>query len=210
MISAIQEGGFAVTDQVVITPAFHHVNLKTTRLQEMIDWYGDVIGTAVVHQYEGGAWMTNDAANHRIALISVPGLEDDPEKIRHTGLHHTAFEYASIDDLLSTYVRLKGSNVTPHACLDHGMTLSFYYADPDGNSLELQADWFGDWSQSKQFMLESADFEKDPVGPAVDPDQLVLARAKQTPLEDLHKRSYGREFAPDHPTDMRLPVAADS
>jgi hypothetical protein len=25
-------------------PAFHHVNLKTTRLQEMIDWYGTVAG----------------------------------------------------------------------------------------------------------------------------------------------------------------------
>jgi hypothetical protein len=24
----------------VIHPAFHHVNLKTTRLQEMIDFYG--------------------------------------------------------------------------------------------------------------------------------------------------------------------------
>jgi hypothetical protein len=28
----------------MIKPTFHHVNLKTTRLQEMIDWYGVVIG----------------------------------------------------------------------------------------------------------------------------------------------------------------------
>ena len=25
----------------VIHPKFHHVNFKTTRLQEMIDWYSD-------------------------------------------------------------------------------------------------------------------------------------------------------------------------
>ena len=28
----------------VSSPKFHHVNLKTTRLQEMIDWYGRVSG----------------------------------------------------------------------------------------------------------------------------------------------------------------------
>jgi hypothetical protein len=30
-----------------IRPAFHHVNLKTTRLQELIDWYATVVGTDV-------------------------------------------------------------------------------------------------------------------------------------------------------------------
>jgi catechol-2,3-dioxygenase len=34
----------------------------------------------------------------------------------------------------------------PQACLDHGMTLSFYYVDPDGNAVELQCDVFGDWT----------------------------------------------------------------
>lgn len=33
------------------------------------------------------------------------------------------------------------------------MTLSFYYVDPDGNSVELQCDVFGDWAQSNQFIL---------------------------------------------------------
>jgi catechol 2,3-dioxygenase-like lactoylglutathione lyase family enzyme len=28
----------------VLTPPLHHVNLMTTRLQEMIDWYGTVVG----------------------------------------------------------------------------------------------------------------------------------------------------------------------
>src|SRR3982074_346300 len=86
------------TGQPVITPVVHHVNLKTVRLQELIDWYGTVVGMTVNHQFAGGAWLTNDAATHRLALLPVPGLSDDPDKIRHTGLHHTAFEYASMDD----------------------------------------------------------------------------------------------------------------
>ena len=55
----------------MIKPVLHHVNLKTTRLQEMIDWYGRVTGMEVQHRAPVGAWLTNDAANHRLALISV-------------------------------------------------------------------------------------------------------------------------------------------
>ena len=31
----------------VIAPVLHHVNLKTTRLQAMIDWYMAVVGPEV-------------------------------------------------------------------------------------------------------------------------------------------------------------------
>ena len=77
----------------VIKPALHHFNLKTTRLQEMLDWYGTVIGLKVNFQFPGGAFATNDRANHRIAFLALPGMEDDPKKNIHTGMHHSAFEY---------------------------------------------------------------------------------------------------------------------
>ena len=64
----------------VIHPKFHHVNLKTTRLQEMIDFYRRLVGAEVIHQFEGGAWLSNDGANHRVALLAFPGFVDDPEK----------------------------------------------------------------------------------------------------------------------------------
>ena len=32
------------------------------------------------------------------------------------------------------------------------MTLSYYYADPDGNHVEMQVDCFGDWAKSKAWM----------------------------------------------------------
>jgi catechol 2,3-dioxygenase len=191
-------------------PTLHHVNFKTTRLQEMIDWYATVIGTDVVHRFDGGAWLTNDEANHRIALLCVPGLVDDPDKIAHTGLHHTAYEYATMDDLLDSYVRLKDAGVVPHACLDHGMTMSFYYVDPDGHSVELQVDEFGDWAQSKDFMLNAAEFSADPIGTPVDPDLAVAARDAGANPEEIHERAYAGEFRPDAPLDLRLPVTADA
>ena len=192
----------------VANPTLHHVTLKTTRLQEMIDWYGLVTGAVVTHQFEGGAWLTNDAANHRIAFLTVPGLEDDGRKLQHTGLHHTAYEYPSMDDLLDGYVRLNGHGIVPHACLDHGMTLSFYYVDPDGNSVELQCDEFGDWAKSKEFMVTAPEFSANPIGVTVDPDLLVAARDAGATAEELHRRAYAGEFSPDEPLDLRLPEPA--
>jgi len=189
----------------VLTPPLHHVNLKTTRLREMIDWYGTVVGLKPTFQYDGGAWLTNDAANHRLALLCVPGLSDDPDKIAHTGIHHTAFEYASVGELLDTYARLRAEGIVPHGCLDHGMTTSFYYADPDGNSIELQADNFGDWKKSTEFMRTAPEFAADPIGVHVDPDRLVAARDEGASLDDIHQRAYAGEFTPDAPLDLRLP-----
>ena len=61
-----------------IRPIFHHVNLKTTRLQELIDWHATVVGTEVIFRDAIGAWLSNDAANHRIALFCFPGLSRSP------------------------------------------------------------------------------------------------------------------------------------
>jgi len=88
-------------------PTLHHVNLKTTRLQEMIDWYGTVVGSKPNFQFPGGAWLTNDGANHRIALLTSSKMSDDPDKLVHTGMHHLAFEYGNFNDLLDTYSRLR-------------------------------------------------------------------------------------------------------
>ena len=181
----------------VIHPKFHHVNLKTTRLQEMIDWYATVVGSEVLFQNPFGAWMSNDEANHRIALTAFPNFVDDPDKDTRTGIHHTAFEYAGFDALNATYLRLEAAGIVPDFCLDHGMTLSYYYRDPDGNHVELQVDVFGDWAKSSAFMRAGPEFHEDPIGKFVDPELVAAARAKGAGLADIHARAMAGEFAPD-------------
>jgi catechol 2,3-dioxygenase-like lactoylglutathione lyase family enzyme len=61
----------------IVQPTLHHVNLKTHRLQDMIDWYTLVLGMSTTHQFEGGTWRSNDAANHRLALLGHPAWQDD-------------------------------------------------------------------------------------------------------------------------------------
>jgi catechol 2,3-dioxygenase len=190
-------------------PVLHHVNLKTTRPEEMIQWYCTVLGMDVVHADAGGAWLSNDAANHRIALLTTPLLSDDPDKLEHTGMHHMAYEYATLDDLFAAFEYITETvGSEPHMCLDHGMTLSFYFVDPDGNSLELQADWWGDWARSKDFMASSPEFAADSIGPFVDPRKLIAAWREGTTPAELRSRSRGGEFPPEAVQSMRLPVAS--
>jgi catechol 2,3-dioxygenase len=65
-------------------PRLHHVNLKTNKLDELIDWYTAVLGMEVVHKFPGGAWLSNDDANHRIALLASPGVVDHPDRVVHS------------------------------------------------------------------------------------------------------------------------------
>ncbi len=185
-----------MSDNNVIHPKFHHVNLKTTRLQEMIDFYGSLVGAEVVFQDDVGAWLSNDAANHRVALLAFPNFVDDAEKDTRTGMHHSAFEYDSFEDLNSSYVRLRDAGITPAMCLDHGRTFSYYYADPDGNNVELQVDCFGDWKKSTEWMRNSAEFKANPIGQFVNPELVAEDHAGGMSFADIHAKAMAGGYAP--------------
>ena len=191
----------------VIHPKFHHFNLKTTRLQGMVDFYRVLVGAEVIHQDEIGAWLSNDEANHRIALLAFPNFSDDPEKDNHTGLHHSAFEYASFDDLNATYLRLKDEGITPALCLDHGMTFSYYYADPDGNNIELQVDNFGDWTKSTEWMRTSDEFRANPIGQFVDPEFVATDHADGMSFAEIHAKAMAGGYAPEQ-APVEIPGAS--
>ncbi len=188
-----------------VRPSLHHVNIKTSRLDEMIKWYGLVVGTQVQFRYETGAWTTNDGANHRIAFLAVPGLSDDADKVRHNGMHHCAFEYGSFAELMSTYDRLRQSGVEPVFSLDHGMTMSLYYKDPDGNFVELQSDNFCDWKLSGEYMRGSPQFAANPIGVFFDPARVYKTFKSGTDFETLEKAVYAGAFLPDPIPNIGLP-----
>ncbi len=191
---------------MVIKPKLHHVTIKTSQLQEMVDWYAAVVGLQVNFQDANNAWMSNDAANHRVAFLSVPGLGEDPEKTNHTGMHHSAFEYDSFGDLIASYRRMKALGIVPAFSLDHGLTISLYYQDPEGNHVELQSDNFGDWAKSTEFMRSSADFQSNPIGTFFDPELVAQAHELGRPFATLQPAIRAGEFAPATIPPMGLPA----
>lgn len=188
----------------VIKPVFHHVTIKTSHLAEMVTWYEKVIGARVQFRDANNAWTTNDAANHRVAFLSTPALRDDPDKARHNGMHHSAFEYASFSDLISSYERLVGEGIAPSFCLDHGLTISFYYKDPEGNFVELQSDNFGDWAKSSEFMRTSADFAANPIGYFFDPAKVAVAHRAGVTFKAIQQAIRANDYAPAVPPDLGI------
>ena len=189
-----------------IRPSLHHVTMKTSRLDDMIKWYELVIGTQVQFRNETAAWTTNDDANHRIAFLAVPGLSDDADKVRHNGMHHCAFEYSSFAKLMSTFDRLRQAGVEPAFCLHHGMTISLYYRDPEGNFVELQSDNFSDWRLSGEFMRNSPQFAANPIGVFFDPARVYETFKSGTDFETLQKSVYAGAFLPDPIPNIGLPA----
>ena len=187
-------------------PVFHHALLKTSRMDEMIEWYRKTVGAEANFYAPGIAFLSNDGANHRLSLIGNPQFRDNPEFRKYAGLHHLAFEYKTVDGLLDTWQRLLDEfGYEPHVAVHHGMTLSFYYVDPDGNSVELQADNYGDSETSSRFIRTDPQFAEDPIGKPVDPGALIAARQAGTNPRQLHERAYAGEFGANAPIDLRLP-----
>lgn len=191
--------------EATIKPKLHHATFKTTRLDEMVDWYRKVVGIDVNFQSAAGAWTSNDAANHRLSFLAVPGVREDGERIYHSGLHHTAFEYDSFADLVASYLRIKALRIEPDVCLNHGMTLSLYYADPDENMVELQVDNYGDWKKSTHWMRTAPEFAANPIGVFFDPDRVAEAHAEGIGFEQILKDSYAGKYPPAKAPNFHLP-----
>src|SRR4051812_4868915 len=99
------------TDRGRVAPRqLAHVVRRTARLEEMIDWYCVVLGATVVHRDETLAFLTYDEEHHRIAIVGIPGLAEQPDMA--SGTDHIAFTHADLGDLLYTYLRLKREGIT--------------------------------------------------------------------------------------------------
>ena len=163
---------------------FAHVVYMTRRYDEMIAWYRDVFEAQVVHGDPALTFLTYDDEHHRIAIANLDVLSPGgkgPDDRGQIGVNHVAYTYASVRDLLDTYVRLKQAGVTPYWPVHHGTTLSMYYRDPDGNRMEFQVD-VGTVAEATALMRSPA-FAENPVGILYDPDAL-LARFEAGEEED--------------------------
>ncbi|SDG20219.1 VOC family protein [Epilithonimonas hungarica] len=186
----------------IIKPKLHHVNFNTNKLQEMIDWYALVLGMKANFQSSAAAFLSNDESNHRIAMINTPQLDDDPNRYQHISFQHHAYEYDSLNDLLDTYFRLKEHGIVPLFNLDHGLTTSMYYVDPDRHMVELQIDNHEDWAASTIFLQTSEDFRANPIGVEFVPEEMKADLDSGLSLKEIHKKSYAGAYKPETPFDF--------
>jgi catechol-2,3-dioxygenase len=124
-----------------VSPAkFAHFVLRTGQIDRLVEWYQAVLNARIVFRNEMLCFLSYDDEHHRLALINIPG--SPPRDPNGTGTDHVAYSYNDLGELLSTYRRLKERGITPHWPINHGVTTSMYYRDPDNNRVELQIDNF--------------------------------------------------------------------
>ena len=182
------------------TPKFAHVVFQTSRLQAMRDWYCTVLEAHVVHEGGDLCFITFDDEHHRIAFISPP-TQLQARSPAAAGMHHVAYTFASLDDLLQRFTALEAKGISPKAPIQHGVTTSLYYQDPDGNYVEMQVDNFATPREATAYM-QGPEYTADNVGVGFNPQLMREARAGGTPIETLMTRAWARQTSPDLPDPL--------
>jgi len=173
---------------------FAHVVYKTHKFAEMIDWYIKVFDAKVQHRDDRLAFLTYDSEHHRFAFINLGESGDErPRRDSDAGVHHVAYTWNNLGELLETYRRLKRHGIVPAQPIRHGITLSLYYADPDKNMMEFQIDLM-EPRAANDFMAGSA-FAVNPIGERFDPDELLARFDAGDPVDELIFRSDQAESA---------------
>ncbi|MEO8557549.1 MAG: VOC family protein [Rhodospirillales bacterium] len=170
---------------MVAPSKFAHVVYNTHRYEQMIDWYLRVFEARVQHRDQKLAFLTYDEEHHRFAFLNL-GLASEPNEERPpnaVGVNHLAYTWKNVGELVDTYKRLKGYGVTPFWPVRHGLTLSLYYRDPDGNALEFQTDLMTA-DEANRFMGGPA-FAQNPIGENFDPDALAQQFDSGAPIDAL-------------------------
>ncbi len=178
------------------TPSkFAHVVYQTHRFEEMIDWYVRVFEASVRHRDNRLAFISYDDEHHRMAFINLgaPADGEAPQRANGVGVHHVAYTWNNLAELIDTYKRLKSYGILPARPIRHGLTLSLYYQDPDANMMEFQIDIM-DLDAANAFM-HSETFAANPIGEPFDPDELVARFESGKPVDDLIFRSDQPESA---------------
>ena len=92
--------------------------------------------------------------HHDLALAQAPEKEITGETTG--GLHHVAFCIGnSINQLIDAKAEIEAAGITTDP-IDHEVTKSLYFNDPDGNNVEVYVDVSDSWRNDPQKVAQVA------------------------------------------------------
>jgi catechol 2,3-dioxygenase len=132
-----------------------HVNLSFQNFDEAVSFYQDVVGIELVYGKPGkqSAFFTNGNTHHDLGTSGIgthpPGLgvAGKPIDARHRGipsLNHTAYEMENEALLVEGWIRSQEAGLQFHGT-DHQASHALYTKDPEGNGVEIYADFHKEW-----------------------------------------------------------------
>ena len=117
-----------------------HVVLKVRDAQASKAFYSRVLGLQVAHEdrQRGAVFLSFGTEHHDLALFQL-ATGGTPEATQ-PGLHHTAWQLESFEALQDAYRELGQLGIAVESTVEHNVTRSVYFHDPDGNRVELYCD----------------------------------------------------------------------
>jgi len=117
-----------------------HVLLRVADEEASKRFYRDVLGFKIAEEdpEHGGVFMTLGDSFHTLDIGQHPSPENAPRPRREQiGLAHIAFRVGSYAALREAYAHLLDNGVEVMRATNHVNQRGIYFADPDGNVLEI-------------------------------------------------------------------------
>jgi catechol-2,3-dioxygenase len=123
------------------TAALSHFGIHVTDLARMEDFYTRVLGLLVSDRgtLAGGptlVFLSRDPDEHH-QLVLVTGR---PPGIEYNIVNQISFKLPALADLKRMYARMREEGIKQFRIVTHGNAWSVYFADPEGNRVELFVD----------------------------------------------------------------------
>jgi catechol 2,3-dioxygenase len=138
---------------------FNHLGFHVFDLDRMEDFYTRVMGFAVSDRGEvrgfKAVFLTRDPADHH-QIVLFSGRTAPREAVF---LNQLTFQVDTLEILLLCHAALEAEGITQIRCVDHGVSWSLYYPDPEGNRIEL-------FAKSPWYIVQPHIAEFDPAQPA--------------------------------------------
>jgi catechol 2,3-dioxygenase len=134
-----------------------HVVLKVRDRARSEHFYSEVLGIPVAARREKPRMTFFTLGNHHDFAIVAMG-DDAPDAVtKSPGLFHVAFKVGNcIEDLREAKEHLDAHGVTIRTIVDHTVTQSIYFDDPDGNTIEVYVDTSDVWRTDPQTVTDIA------------------------------------------------------
>jgi catechol 2,3-dioxygenase len=130
-----------VSDSVVGT-----VTLRASDAEAQRNFYEEGVGLATSAEEGAVTELRGAGAHPLIRLTTERSAGAEPVRVPHTGLFHTAFRFPDRASLGAAVARTAQVAREFQGASDHGVSEAVYFADPEGNGIELYRDRpFEEW-----------------------------------------------------------------
>ena len=121
-----------------------HLVLAVRDARASRDFYTKALGLRVAHEdlEHGAVFLSFGVQHHDLALFQLATGEQP--NATQPGLHHTAWQLGSFAELQAAYRELQQLGIKVESTVEHNVSRSIYFHDPDGNRVELYCDMVED------------------------------------------------------------------